>query len=121
MINILLDILIYNFTFYNSYFFLTNVSDKNIVYNIFLAVFLEVLTGLTGFLLMIVLLMIIVLKIFRLRLDNICCYYGFFISFIMLFSIFTSGCSGILVTFIINSLYVLISYKLSKTNIALIG
>ena len=41
MINIFLDTLIYNFTPFKSFFFLTNINNKSLVYNISVGLFID--------------------------------------------------------------------------------
>ena len=43
MINVFLDCLIYNFTPYKSFFFLSNINNKSIIYNIATGLFIDIL------------------------------------------------------------------------------
>ena len=42
MINVFLDCLIYNFTPYKSFFFLSNINNKSIIYNITTGLFIDI-------------------------------------------------------------------------------
>lgn len=124
MINLLLDILIYSFTPYMSYFFLLNINSKSYIYNLSVALIVDFLILQIYFYntIFITLFFILRRKIIKLNYHNFNIY--FLVSlFIILFYYFVSflifGCIDwqVLNVIIINSIFILISYKKDALNI----
>ena len=76
MIYVLLDILIYNFTTYHSYFFLINITNKSYLYNLIVALFIDVfITKTFGLNLILVSLLYLLSRVFiKINLNNILIY-----------------------------------------------
>ena len=124
MINLLLDILIYSFTPYMSYFFLLNVNSKSYIYNLSVALIVDFLILQTYFYntIFITLFFILRRKIIKLNYHNFNIYFlgsMFIILTYYLVSFLIFGCIGwqVLNVIIINGIFILISYKKDALNI----
>lgn len=87
MINVFLDCLIYNFTPYKSFFFLSNINNKSIIYNIATGLFIDIFIIHTYFLNTIfIIYYTLYIKLNKINYYNIINYYLFNIinSFILL-------------------------------------
>lgn len=127
MLNLLLDILIYNYTFYKSCFFLLNINDKSLIYNLFIALIIDLFILKTFFYTTIYILLIYFLKMqLNINYHNFFAFYLFNIGIILIYLLIPMVVGnfkvGIIINaFIINSVYILISYKKSENYIKLIG
>ena len=114
MINLLLDIFIYNYTAYQSYFFLLNIHNKDIISNISISLFIDLFITRTYIsnTIIIIILYIITKKYFNI--NNMVKYYLFNILIILIYYIIFSNISilGLINVLLTNSTYILISYKL---------
>jgi len=114
MINILLDIFIYNYTAYKSYFFLLNIHDKDILSNIIISLFIDIFITKTYIINTIIIIFLFTINKRYININNIIKYYLFNMVVILLYYIIFSNISilGLINVFLINSTYILISYKL---------
>ena len=116
MFLVFLDCLIYNFTSYKSFFFLNSINSKSIVYNIAVGIFIDhFIIHLYFPTLFFMVIMYFLHKYLKLNYLNVLNYYLFnismvFIYYIVLSTFNNSNYSILLNIFIINSIFILISY-----------
>lgn len=124
MINLLLDILIYNYTPFKSYFFLTNINSKSLPYNIAISLYVDLfITHLIILNTIYIISIYLIHKYLKINYYNIINYYFFNIGIIIIYyiifsTIFNYG-GSFLNIFIINSLFILISYIKDSKDIKL--
>lgn len=126
MFNLVIDILIYNYTPYKSFFFLLNINDKSLLVNIIISLFIDFFITHTFILITLYVVIIYFLKkAIHINYHNILFYYLFNILIILvfysLFSVFCVEPFVLLNIIFINSIYILISYKRHESSISLIG
>ena len=129
MIYLLLDILIYNFTSHASYFFLINISTKDFFYNLVIALIIDLFIMHTYFIntLIIVSLYLIKKYLLKLNLNNFFTYslynsFNFFSYFLLMSLIFKNiNLSSLILIYLFNLIFIMISYKNKRSNISLIG
>ena len=125
MFYLLLDILIYNFTPYLSYFSLLNINNKSYIYNISIALLLDTLITHTLPLNMIWFTILFFSKkyLFKFNYHNFLTYFIFNVSIILLYYVINSilfsslTLSNIINVLIINSIMIAISYKFNNVII----
>lgn len=123
MLSLLLDIVIYNYSSYKSFFFLVNISNKSLVCNIVIGLIIDIYITHTYFLTTIYILIIyLISKYFKLNYYNLLIYYLYNIITILLYYIlisliFNTNLYIIPNILFINSLYILICYKGRYKNI----
>ncbi len=125
MFYLILDILIYNYTPYLSYFFLLNINTKSYIYNLALAFLIDLLITPNPFYTTIFITIIYYLHhyLFKLNYHNFNIYYLINIITIILYYIFSMlifkylTFSNILNILIINSIFIAICYKKDILNI----
>ncbi len=127
MFYLLLDILIYNYTPYLSYFFILNINNKPFIYNIIIAVIIDILLKIPFYNVIFITIIYLLKKhIFKFNYNNLLYYYIVNISFIILYYIISSliyssiNILNILNLFFINSIFILICYKKDNRNILLL-
>lgn len=127
MFYLLLDILIYNYTPYLSYFFILNINNKPFIYNIIIAVIIDILLKIPFYNVIFITIIYLLKKhIFKFNYNNLLYYYIVNISFIILYYIISSliyssiNILNILNLFFINSIFILICYKKDSNNILLL-
>ena len=127
MFYLLLDILIYNYTPYLSYFFILNINNKPFIYNIIIAVIIDILLKIPFYNVIFITIIYLLKKhIFKFNYNNLLYYYIVNISFIILYYIISSliyssiDILNILNLFFINSIFILICYKKDSNNILLL-
>ena len=127
MFYLLLDILIYNFTPYLSYFFLLNLNNKSYIYNLSVALLIDFLILHAYFYVTIFVTIIYFIKKYFLKFNyhNFYIYFLYNISLILIFYLVSSlifshiSLSNLINTLIINSIFIAISYKKDVLNINL--
>ena len=125
MILVFLDCLIYNFTSYKSFFFLNSINSKSIVYNIAIGIFIDhFIIHLYFPTLIFMIIMYFLHKYLKLNYLNVLNYYLFnicmvFIYYLALSIINNSNYSILLNIFVINSIFILISYIKDSRRIKL--
>ncbi len=125
MFYLLLDILIYNFTPYLSYFSLLNINNKSYIYNISIALLLDTLITHTLPLNMIWFTILFFSKkyLFKFNYHNFLTYFIFNVSIILLYYVINNilfsflTLSNIINVLIINSIMIAISYKFNNVII----
>lgn len=127
MFYLLLDILIYNYTPYLSYFFILNINNKPFIYNIIIAVIIDILLKIPFYNVIFITIIYLLKKhIFKFNYNNLLYYYIVNITFIILYYIISSliyssiDILNILNLFFINSIFILICYKKDSNNILLL-
>ena len=127
MFYLLLDILIYNYTPYLSYFFILNINNKPFIYNIIIAVIIDILLKIPFYNVIFITIIYLLKKhIFKFNYNNLLYYYIVNISFIILYYMISSliyssiDILSILNLFFINSIFILICYKKDSNNILLL-
>lgn len=119
MLNFLLDILFYNYTPYKSFFFLLNISKKSLLIKVLISIIIALITN-SYITVVYVIIVYFVYKIIPLNFKNLLSYYLFYLSVIILYYLincsFNFDLNLILNIFIVNSLYILISYNLEKKS-----
>ena len=124
MINIFLDTLIYNFTPFKSFFFLTNINNKSLVYNISVGLFIDLFIIHSIFLNTLFMIIFYLLhKYIKLNYYNVINYYLFnmlmvFIYYIVFASVYNFRWIFLNI-FVINSIFILISYIKNSKDIKL--
>lgn len=124
MINIFLDTLIYNFTPFKSFFFLTNINNKSLVYNISVGLFIDLFIIHSPFLNILFMIIFYLLhKYIKLNYYNVINYYLFnmlmvFIYYIVFASVYNFRWIFLNI-FVINSIFILISYIKNSKDIKL--
>lgn len=124
MINIFLDTLIYNFTPFKSFFFLTNINNKSLVYNISVGLFIDLFIIHSTFLNTLFMIIFYLLhKYIKLNYYNVINYYLFnmlmvFIYYIVFASVYNFRWIFLNI-FVINSIFILISYIKNSKDIKL--
>lgn len=124
MINIFLDTLIYNFTPFKSFFFLTNINNKSLVYNISVGLFIDLFIIHSAFLNTLFMIIFYLLhKYIKLNYYNVINYYLFnmlmvFIYYIVFASVYNFRWIFLNI-FVINSIFILISYIKNSKDIKL--
>ncbi len=127
MLNLILDILIYNFTPFKSFFFLLNINDKNILTNIVIGLIVDVFILHTWIIATAFIIVFYYLhKKINVNFYNFLNYYIFNITMILIFYLITNviyrlDLKIIINIIIINSVYIFISYKKDRENIKLFG
>lgn len=125
MFLVFLDCLIYNFTSYKSFFFLNSINSKSIVYNIAIGIFIDhFIIHLYFPTLIFMIIMYFIHKYLKLNYLNVLNYYLFnicmvFIYYLVLSIINNSNYSILLNIFVINSIFILISYIKDSRRIKL--
>ena len=125
MFLVFLDCLIYNFTSYKSFFFLNSINSKSIVYNIAIGIFIDYFIIHLYFpTLIFMIIMYFIHKYLKLNYLNVLNYYLFnicmvFIYYLVLSIINNSNYSILLNIFVINSIFILISYIKDSRRIKL--
>lgn len=125
MFYLLLDILIYNFTPYLSYFSLLNINNKSYIYNISIALLLDTLITHTLPLNMIWFTILFFSKkyLFKFNYHNFLTYFIFNVSILLLYYVINNilfsslTLSNIINVLIINSIMIAISYKFNNVII----
>ena len=124
MINIFLDTLIYNFTPFKSFFFLTNINNKSLVYNISVGLFIDLFIIHSPFLNTLFMIIFYLLhKYIKLNYYNVINYYLFnmlmvFIYYIVFASVYNFRWIFLNI-FVINSIFILFSYIKNSKDIKL--
>lgn len=124
MINIFLDTIIYNFTSYKSFFFLININKKSLVYNISVGLFIDLfITHTLPFNTIFMIIFYLLHKISNRNYYNVINYYLFNIITIFIYYLLASSIYNFknifFSMFIINSIFILISYIKDSKNIKL--
>lgn len=124
MINLLLDILIYKYTSFKSFFFLQNINFKSLLLNISISLYIDIFILHTYFISTIYIIGIYFIhKYIKINYYNIVNYYLFNISIIYIYyfilSIIYNYHNILFNMFISNSIYILISYIKESRNIKL--
>lgn len=122
MFNLLLDILIYNYTSYKSFFFLLNINNKSIFYNLLIAGFIDLFIMPFPFFVSIYTIILWIIKR-KIKFHNLFQYYLFNILIIIIFFVILNdfNWNHFWHTFIINSIYIFISYKKDFYHIKCMG
>jgi len=127
MIKLFLDILIYNYTFSKSYFFLLNIFDKSLLYNIMIGLIIDLFITHTLFFTTLYLIIVWILKTkLKINFHNFYVFYLFnilnIISYYLIFSfLYNFNISSILNILLINSLFIIYCYIKDNKDIKLIG
>ena len=112
MINLLLDILIYNNTNWLSYFFLLNINKKNYLYNLIITLFIDIFIIRSFFICSIYMSIIYYIKNKYIFTHTFVAYYIFNIVLILLFCLILGSIKYISNIILVNSIYIVISYIL---------
>lgn len=124
MINVFLDTLIYNFTPFKSFFFLTNINNKPLVYNISVGLFIDLFIIHSPFFnTLFIIIFYLLHKYIKLNYYNVINYYLFnmlmvFIYYIVFASVYNFRWIFLNI-FVINSIFILISYIKNSKDIKL--
>ena len=124
MIKVFIDSLIYNFTPFKSFFFLTNINNKSLVYNAAVGFFIDLFITHSFLLNTIYIISIYMLhKYLKINYYNIINYYlfnmGIVFLYYIIFSIIYNFINIFFNIFIINSIFILISYIKDSKDIKL--
>lgn len=124
MLYLIMDLFFYNFTPYLSYLFLLNINNKSLVYIISLGFLLDFILNMWCYNLIFIILLYLIKKyFFKFNYNNIFYYYvvniGFIITYFLVSMLIFSSISlvQIINVLIINSIFILISYKINTSNI----
>ena len=127
MIYLFLDCLVYNYTSYTSFFFLTNLNKRSLIYNFTVAFMLDFIILRTYFINIVLILSFYFLRtyIFKGNYRNILYYMAINLFFICIYYLITSGIysyisfSQILNILFINGIFTAICYIKDKDDIKL--
>ena len=124
MINIFLDTIIYNFTPYKSFFFLININKKSLVYNISVGLFIDLfITHTLPFNTIFMIIFYLLHKFSNRNYYNVINYYLFNILTMFVYYLIASSIYNFknifFNMFVINSIFILISYIKDSKNIKL--
>lgn len=127
MIYLFLDCIVYNYTKYYSFFFLTNLNKRSLVYNFTVAFMLDFVILKTYFINIFLILIFYFLrkKVFKLNYYNFFNYLGINMLFVLIYHIITSliysylNLSKILSIILINSCFYAICYIKDKDDLLL--
>lgn len=124
MLYLVMDLFFYNFTPYLSYLFLLNINNKSLVYLLALGILLDFILNIWLYNLIFLILLYLVKKYFlKFNYNNIFNYYLInigivFVYFLVSMLIFSSiNIAQIINVLFINSIFILISYKINTSNI----
>lgn len=124
MLYLVMDLFFYNFTPYLSYLFLLNINNKSLVYIISLGFLLDFILNMWCYNLIFIILLYLIRKyFFKFNYNNIFYYYvvniGIIITYFLVSMLIFSSISlvQIINVLIINSIFILISYKINISNI----
>ena len=124
MLYLVMDLFFYNFTPYLSYLFLLNINNKSLVYIISLGFLLDFILNMWCYNLIFIILLYLIRKyFFKFNYNNIFYYYvvniGIIITYFLVSMLIFSSISlvQIINVLIINSIFILISYKINTSNI----
>ena len=124
MLYLVMDLFFYNFTPYLSYLFLLNINNKSLVYIISLGFLLDFILNMWCYNLIFIILLYLIKKyFFKFNYNNIFYYYivniGIIITYFLVSMLIFSSISlvQIINVLIINSIFILISYKINTSNI----
>lgn len=127
MFNLILDILIYSFTPFKSFFFLLNINDKDFLTNITVGLIIDIFIVHTfGITSSFIIIFYYLHKKININFYNFINYYAFNITMILLYYLITNiiykiDIKAMISIIIINSIYIFISYKKDRENIKLFG
>lgn len=117
MLYLIIDILIYNFTPYLSFFFLQNINDKDFLYNLMLGFIIDLFILHTFLMTTILMFIFTFLKKYILKINNVYKFYLFNMGMVLAYYfggmiIFGNTFNYSLIgMFFINSIFILICYK----------
>ena len=117
MINLMFDIFIYNYTNYLSFFFLVDLNKRKLLINIVIALIIDYILGMYIYNLIFILIIYIITKLIKINMHNIIYYYLYNISVILIYYIISNiifnyiTILNFLNALIINTIFILISYK----------
>lgn len=124
MLYLVMDLFFYNFTPYLSYLFLLNINNKSLVYIISLGFLLDFILNMWCYNLIFIILLYLIRKyFFKFNYNNIFYYYvvniGIIITYFLVSMLIFSSISlvQIINVLIINSIFILISYKINTSNV----
>ena len=124
MLYLVMDLFFYNFTPYLSYLFLLNINNKSLVYIISLGFLLDFILNMWCYNSIFIILLYLIKKyFFKFNYNNIFYYYivniGIIITYFLVSMLIFSSISlvQIINVLIINSIFILISYKINTSNI----
>lgn len=129
MIYALIDILLYNFTPYHPFLFLLNINNKTFIHLLAIGLFLDILVLHTyGFITLFLVLNFLFKKyILKVNMQNILIYYLYNLVILFIFFVLSNFIFGYIdltilgKTLVLNSIFILLSYKISPPFIKLIG
>lgn len=125
MINLIIDILIYNYTNYLSFFFLVDLNKRKLLINIGIALIIDYILNMYIYNVLFVIIIYITTKLIKINMHNLLNYYLYNISIILIYYIFSNiffnyiTILNFLNVFFINSIFILISYKIDNKFITL--
>ncbi len=117
MINLLLDILIYNYTNYLSFFFLVDLNKRSLLINIGIGLLIDYILNIYFFNVIFLSIIFIITKLFKFNINNFLYYYLYNLFIILLYYILSNllfnyiDIYNLLNVLLINSIFIYISYK----------
>ena len=117
MINLLLDILIYNYTNYLSFFFLVDLNKRSLLINIGIGLLIDYILNIYFFNVIFLSIIFIITKLFKFNINNFLYYYLYNLFIILLYYILSNllfnyiDIYNLLNILLINSIFIYISYK----------
>ena len=94
MINLILYILIYNYTNYLSFFFLVDLNKRKLLINIGIALIIDYIMGMYVYNLIFILVIYLTTKLIKINMHNLLNYYLYNISIILMFIILICALKG---------------------------
>lgn len=117
MINLIFDILIYNYTNYLSFFFLVDLNKRSLLINIGIGLLIDYILNIYFFNVIFLSIIYIITKLFNFNNNNFLYYYLYNIFIILLYYIISNllfnyiNIYNLLNVLLINSIFIYISYK----------
>lgn len=117
MINLLLDILIYNYTNYLSFFFLVDLNKRSLLINIGIGLLIDYILNIYFFNVIFLSIIYIITKLFKFNINIFLYYYLYNLFIILLYYILSNllfnyiDIYNLLNVLLINSIFIYISYK----------
>ena len=117
MINLIIDILIYNYTNFLSFFFLVDLNKRKLLINIGIALIIDYILNMYIYNICFIIIIYLLSKLIKINMHNILNYYLYNISVILIYYVVSNiifnyiTIINFLNVFLINSIFILISYK----------
>lgn len=117
MINLIIDILIYNYTNCLSFFFLVDLNKRSLLINICIGLLVDYILNIYFFNVIFIIIIYIITKLLKFNINNFFYYYLYNLFIILLYYIISNllfnyiNIYNLLNVLLINTIFIYISYK----------